>query len=98
MLPGVRFDDSDQADGSQVEDRRGSRFSGGARMGAGVGGLGIVGGLIYLGLQVLAQGGSQTAGELTRIIENTQGPAGGTDPGPTQDTSRLSGSCRGVDS
>ena len=98
MLPGVRFDDSDQADNSQVEDRRGSRFSGGARMGAGVGGLGIVGGLIYIGLQVLAQGGNQTAGQLSRIIENTQGPGAGSDVGPTQDTRRLSGSCRGVDS
>ena len=52
----VHFDDSDRADESQVEDRRGARFPGG-RVGAGVGGLGLVGGAIYLALQLLASGG-----------------------------------------
>ena len=97
--PPVRFDDSDQADVSQVEDRRGTRFSGGARLGAGVGGLGVVGGLIYIALQVLAAGGNQTAGELGRIIQHTQGgEAPGAGDVPTQDTRALAGSCRGVDS
>jgi predicted metalloprotease len=94
----VKFDDSDQADLSQVEDRRGARFSGG-RIGAGVGGLGLVGGLIYIGLQILAQGGNQTAGEISRLIQDNQGTSA---PSPataqTQDTARLAGSCRGVDS
>ena len=93
----MKFDDSDQADVSQVEDRRGARFSGGARLGAGVGGLGVVGGVIYIVLQVLAQGGNQTAGELSRIIQHTQG-AGDDVPSQTQDTAKLAGSCRGVDS
>jgi predicted metalloprotease len=94
----VKFDDSDQADLSEVEDRRGARFPGG-RVGAGVGGLGLVGGLIYVGLQILAQGGNQTAGEISRLIRDNQGTAGPTAPGdPTQATARLAGSCRGVDS
>jgi predicted metalloprotease len=94
----VKFDDSDQADLSQVEDRRGARFPGG-RVGAGVGGLGLVGGLIYVGLQLLAQGGNQTAGEISRLIRDNQGttaPVAQDAPGPG--TARLAGSCRGVDS
>jgi hypothetical protein len=93
----VKFDDSDQADVSEVEDRRGARFPGG-RVGAGVGGLGVVGGLIYLGLQLLASGGNQTAGEISRLIRDSQGNGVPADSAPTQDTTRLAGSCRGVDS
>jgi predicted metalloprotease len=93
----VKFDDSDQADLSEVEDRRGARFPGG-RVGAGVGGLGIVGGLIYLGLQLLASGGNQTAGEISRLIRDNQGNGAPSESAPTQDTTRLAGSCRGVDS
>jgi uncharacterized protein len=98
----VQFDDSDRADSSEVEDRRGMRFPGG-RVGAGVGGLGLVGGAIYLVLQVLAGGGNQTAGELTRVIDQAR-QAEGYGPGNGQpDISRQlpagpSGSCRGVDS
>jgi len=73
------------------------RFPGG-RVGAGVGGLGLVGGLIYLGLQMLASGGNQTAGEIARVLRDNQGapPSGDATPGiaPAQ----LAGSCRGVDS
>ncbi|HEY4184655.1 MAG TPA: neutral zinc metallopeptidase [Polyangia bacterium] len=93
----MKFDDSDQADVSEVEDRRGARFPGG-RVGAGVGGLGVVGGLIYLGLQLLASGGNQTAGEISRLIRDSQGNGVPADSAPTQDTTRLAGSCRGVDS
>jgi len=93
----VRFDESDQADVSEVEDRRGMRFPGG-RLGAGVGGLGLVGGLIYLGLQVLASGGNQTAGEIARVIRDNQGnPSAGEDT-PGTAPAQLAGSCRGVDS
>jgi len=76
------------------------RFPGG-RVGAGVGGLGLVGGAVYLILQVLAGGGNQTAGELTRVIDQArQGQGQGYDQ---PDISRQlpagpSGSCRGVDS
>jgi len=94
----VQFDDSDRADESQVEDRRGARFPGG-RVGAGVGGLGLVGGAIYLALQLLASGGNQTAGEIKRIIEQGQRRV---EVDPETPHSRLpagpSGSCRGVDS
>jgi predicted metalloprotease len=94
----VKFDDSDQADASQVEDRRGARFPGG-RVGAGVGGLGVVGGIIYIALQLLAQGGNQTAGEITRAIQNREGDSEPAAPGAgTADPKRLAGSCRGVDS
>jgi predicted metalloprotease len=99
----VKFDDSDQADASQVEDRRGARFPGG-RLGAGVGGLGLVGGAIYVVLQLLASGGNQTAGQLGRIIEQTQRGSRSVDdttptaPGTTGAPSQLAGSCRGVDS
>ena len=73
------------------------RFPGG-RVGAGVGGLGIVGGLIYLGLQVLASGGNQTAGEIARVIRDNQGTAPSADDAPARAPAELSGSCRGVDS
>jgi len=95
----VKFDDSDRADASQVEDRRGTRFPGG-RMGAGVGGLGLLGGAVYLVLQVLAAGGNQTAGEISRVIDQSQRSGGGVDPSgsPSGLPAGPSGSCRGVDS
>ena len=46
----MEFDDRDRADESEVEDRRGMRFPGGG-FGMGVGGLGLVGGVIYLAIQ-----------------------------------------------
>ena len=98
MLENVQFDDSDRADESQVEDRRGARFPGG-RIGAGVGGLGLLGGAIYLALQLLASGGNRTAGEIGRIIQQSQRRV---QVDPETPLSRLpagpSGSCRGVDS
>ncbi len=97
----MKFDDSDQADSSEVEDRRGSRFPGG-RVGAGVGGLGLVGGAVYLVLQVLAGSGNQTAGQLTRAIDQArQGQGQGynqPDYSPRQLPAAPSGSCKGVDS
>jgi predicted metalloprotease len=95
----VKFDDSDRADSSEVEDRRGSRFPGG-RVGAGVGGLGLVGGAVYLVLQVLASGGNQTASELTHAIDQARGSAPGYQQPdmPRQLPAGPSGSCRGVDS
>jgi predicted metalloprotease len=93
----VRFDDSDQVDSSQVEDRRGGGFPGGARLGVGVGGLGVVGAVVYIALQVLASGGNQTAGEITRMMEREQGAPGAGDR-VTPDGGRAGGSCRGVDS
>jgi predicted metalloprotease len=95
----VKFDDSDRVDGSQVEDRRGMRIPGG-RLGAGVGGLGLLGGAVYLVLQVLASGGNQTAGEISRIIQQSQGSSGGVDPeaSPQGLPAVPSGSCGGVDS
>ena len=93
----VKFDDSDRADPSEVEDRRGSRFPGG-RAGAGVGGLGLIGGVIYLVLRVMADNGSPAAGQLTRAIEEAQqNPGARTEPGAADQPSNLSGSCRGVD-
>ena len=69
-------------------------------MGAGVGGLGLVGGAVYLVLQVLASGGNQTAGELTRAIDQARGsaPAYQQPDYPRQLPAGPSGSCRGVDS
>jgi hypothetical protein len=92
----VKFDDSDQADDSQVEDRRGMRFPGG-RAGAGLGGLGLVGGVVYVALRLLASGGNQTAGEISRLIEQNQ-RGGAEEPGPVPNNPRLSGSCVGIDS
>jgi uncharacterized protein len=94
----MKFDDSDRADPSEVEDRRGTCFPGG-RAGAGVGGLGLVGGVIYLVLRVMADNGSPTAGQLTRAIEEAQqDPGAPTEPGAGEARANLSGSCRGVDS
>jgi predicted metalloprotease len=73
------------------------RFPGG-RVGAGVGGLGLVGGAVYLILQVLASGGSQTAGELTHAIDEVRQGQGADQPDPGQLPAGPSGSCRGVDS
>src|SRR3984957_5926487 len=56
----MRFSGDDQADASQVDDRRGEggfRFPGG-RLGVGAGGLGVVGTLVYLAFQLL--GGNVT--------------------------------------
>ena len=73
----------------------------GGRVGAGVGGLGLVGGLVYVVLQVMAAGGNQTAGEISHVIEQSQRQSGGAyDRSAYQPTlpAGPSGSCRGVDS
>lgn len=48
----MKFDASDRADSAQVDDRRGSGFPGGM-LGAGAGGLGVIGTLIYVAIQLL---------------------------------------------
>jgi predicted metalloprotease len=93
----MRFDDQDQADESQVEDRRGMRFPGGG-VGVGVGGLGLVGGVIYVLVRVLASNGSPTAAVVERLIEEGQRNAPLGAPVPAGAHERLSGSCAGVTS
>ena len=93
----MRFDDSDKVDTSQVEDRRGRRMPGGP-VGAGVGGLGLVGAAIYLVLRVLAAGGNQTAGEISRAIEDSQQTGAGPGTARGGEGPPITGSCRGVDS
>jgi uncharacterized protein len=56
----MKFDVGDRADSSMVDDRRGAGLSRGA-LGAGVGGLGVVGTLIYLAIRLL--GGDVTVDE-----------------------------------
>src|ERR1700722_6665806 len=93
----MRFSGDDQADASQVDDRRGEggfRFPGG-RLGVGAGGLGVVGTLVYLAFQLL--GGNVT----------TPGAPAGTQPGdpnsippsaPGSTNAALGGSCQGASS
>jgi predicted metalloprotease len=93
----MKFDDRDQADDSEVEDRRGARFPGGG-VGMGVGGLGLVGGVIYLVVQLLASNGSPTAAAVGRLIEESQRGVPMGAPVPRGSQSRLTGSCAGVTS
>ena len=67
----MRFDASDRADSSMVEDRRGARFSG-AGVGAGAGGLSLIGLLIYAAMRFL--GGDEGSGPAD---DPTTGPARG---------------------
>jgi predicted metalloprotease len=100
----MRFNANDQADASQVEDRRGEggfNFPGG-RWGAGAGGLGLVGTLIVLAFQFL--GGSATTSS------DPTSPRDPTDPGPLNGpralppsspgnaNTALGGSCEGASS
>ena len=93
----MRFDDSDRADESQVEDRRGARFPGGG-VGMGVGGLGLVGGVVYLIVQVLAANGNPAATAVERYIEQSQRSAPMGPPVPAGSHENLGGSCAGVSS
>jgi uncharacterized protein len=93
----VKFDEGDRADESQVEDRRGMRFPGGG-VGMGVGGLGVVGGIIYLVVQVLASNGSPTAAAVERLIEQNQHDVQMGPPVPPGQHQSLGGSCAGVSS
>ena len=68
-------------------------------MGAGVGGLGLVGGAIYVVLQLMASGGNQTARDISHVLEQTRGSGPVDDSTPSSaPPGHLSGSCRGVDS
>jgi predicted metalloprotease len=97
QLP-MKFDDRDQADDSEVEDRRGMRFPGGG-IGMGVGGLGLVGGVIYFVAQVFASNGSPTAAAVAHLIEESQHGAETGPPAPQgSQSSNLGGSCAGVTS
>jgi uncharacterized protein len=96
----MRFDGDDQADASQVDDRRGQggfSFPGG-RLGAGAGGLGLVGTLVYIAFQLLGGNVTTTGGAgdpvgLQPGDPNSTGPsaAGGTN-------AALGGSCQGASS
>lgn len=88
----MRFDASDRADGGQVDDRRGRS---GLVLGAGAGGLGLVGTLVYLAIQWLGGnvdvGSTQpTSGDYkvapqgpapTPIGESCEGVTSSSDPG-----------------
>ena len=93
----MQFDDRDRADESEVEDRRGMRFPGGG-IGKGVGGLGLVGGVIYLAVQLWAGSGSPTGAAVRQIIEEGQRGVETGPPLPRGEHQQLSGSCRGVTS
>ena len=93
----MRFDASDQADGSQVEDRRGGgfRFPGGG-MGAGAGGLGIIGLLIVGAIKLL--GGDVVTNDGPSSQGQTQRQAPGAQPHAGPEGAKVSGSCEGVTS
>jgi len=93
----MEFDDRDRADESEVEDRRGMRFPGGG-IGMGVGGLGLVGGVIYIAIQIWASSGSPTGAAVGRLIEEGQRDVETSAPTPHGSQTQLTGSCRGVTS
>jgi uncharacterized protein len=93
----MQFDDEDRADSSEVEDRRGMRFPGGG-VGMGVGGLGLVGGVIYFVVQVMASNGNPTAAAVGRLIEESQRGVQTGAPAPRGSQTELGGSCAGVTS
>jgi predicted metalloprotease len=82
----MRFGSDDDADSSQIEDRRGSSFGGPLVYGGG--GLGLVGVIAYIVIRVL--GGNVT-------IDNGSGPYNGP-PGAPAPNQVLGGSCVGVTS
>ncbi len=83
----MRFGSDDDADSSQVEDRRGSGFGGPMLVGGG--GLGIVGVIAYVVIRLL--GGD------VQVDNGAQGPMPA--PGPSAPNSeQLGGSCQGVTS
>jgi len=92
----MKFSGDDQADASQVDDRRGEggfRFPGGS-LGVGAGGLGVVGTLVFLAFQLLG-GNVTTTGDPAGIQPSNSistGPSGGRTNGA------LGGSCQGASS
>ncbi len=105
----MRFDAGDQANGSEIEDRRGGgfRFPGGG-IGAGAGGLGIIG-LIVVGLVRLLggdvvvgdappQGQPQQPSPQQPSPQQQPGPVGQAQPHAGQGGATLGGSCAGVTS
>ncbi len=73
------------------------RFPGGG-VGMGVGGLGLVGGIIYMVVQVMASNGSPTAAVVERLIEQGQRNVQMGPPAPAGSHENLGGSCAGVNS
>ncbi|HEU4535520.1 MAG TPA: neutral zinc metallopeptidase [Polyangiaceae bacterium] len=90
----MRFDESDRVDESQIEDRR--RGGGFARVGAGLGGLGIIGTLAAVAVRLLSGDSGGAASELTRALEGTRRarPAAAAKRG----SGAIGGSCQGVTS
>ncbi len=81
----MRFGSDDDADSSQIEDRRGSSFGGPIMIGGG--GLGIVGVIAYILIRAL--GGNVE-------VDNGAGPA--PSAAPPVENQQLGGSCQGVTS
>ena len=73
------------------------RFPGGG-IGMGVGGLGLVGGLVYLAIQMWASSGSPTGAAVSRLIEESQRGVETGAPVPRGSQAPITGSCRGVTS
>ncbi len=86
-------------DGSQVEDRRGG---GGMRIGAGAGGLGVVGLVAYMIINAFSSGRAPTAEELERLRQAAQQRGSSNDNGTGaatgSKTTPIVGSCEGVTS
>lgn len=78
----MKFDASDNADGSQVDDRRGARS-----LGVGAGGLGVVGTVVFLIYRFLS-------GD----VGTTADPGAAANPGPQGAHTPLTGTCQGVTS
>src|SRR3954470_11590050 len=81
----VRFDEGDSLDTSTVQDRRG--FGGGTGLAIGGGGLGVVGVIVYLLVQVLAGGGDGGQAASGSVLD-------GLGSGQTASGSDLASSCR----
>jgi predicted metalloprotease len=83
----VQFDEGDSLDTGNVQDRRG--FGGGTGLAIGGGGIGIVGVIVYLLVQVLAGGSGGGGGQAA-----TGSVLDGLGSGQTADGQELASSCR----